>query len=189
DYIRKNPPQVLFMLGADEGVLTRDDLPKDCFIIYQGHHGDKGAAMADVVFPGAAYTEKEGTYVNTEGRAQETKLAVSPPGMARDDWKIIRALSEILEKPLPYDTIQEIRSRLEDVAPHLTRYGEAEEANYFKQANELTKTIKGQLETQPLSPPLQKLEDFYMTDSISRASQTMAKCVQAVKEATKNPYM
>ncbi|XP_065929053.1 NADH-ubiquinone oxidoreductase 75 kDa subunit, mitochondrial isoform X2 [Magallana gigas] len=141
DYIRKNPPQVLFMLGADEGVLTRDDLPKDCFIIYQGHHGDKGAAMADVVFPGAAYTEKEGTYVNTEGRAQETKLAVSPPGMARDDWKIIRALSEILEKPLPYDTIQEIRSRLEDVAPHLTRYGEAEEANYFKQANELTKVI------------------------------------------------
>ncbi|XP_065929052.1 NADH-ubiquinone oxidoreductase 75 kDa subunit, mitochondrial isoform X1 [Magallana gigas] len=189
DYIRKNPPQVLFMLGADEGVLTRDDLPKDCFIIYQGHHGDKGAAMADVVFPGAAYTEKEGTYVNTEGRAQETKLAVSPPGMARDDWKIIRALSEILEKPLPYDTIQEIRSRLEDVAPHLTRYGEAEEANYFKQANELTKTIKGQLESRPLSPPLQKLEDFYMTDSISRASQTMAKCVQAVKEATKNPYM
>lgn len=62
---------------------------------YSGHHGDKGAAMADVVFPGAAYTEKEGTYVNTEGRAQETKLAVSPPGMARDDWKIIRALSEV----------------------------------------------------------------------------------------------
>lgn len=189
DYIRQNPPKVLFMLGADEGVLTRDDLPKDCFIIYQGHHGDKGAAIADVVFPGAAYTEKEGTYVNTEGRAQETRLAVSPPGMAREDWKIIRALSEILDKPLPYDTLQEVRRRLEDVAPNLTRYGEAEEANYFKQANELTKRIKGQLETQPLSPPLQKLEDFYMTDSISRASQTMAKCVQAVKEATKNPYM
>lgn len=189
DYIRQNPPKVLFMLGADEGVLTRDDLPRDCFIIYQGHHGDKGAAMADVIFPGAAYTEKEGTYVNMEGRAQETRLAVSPPGMAREDWKIIRALSEILEKPLPYDTLQEIRSRLEDVAPNLTRYGETEEANYFKQANELTKSIKGQLETQPLSPPLQKLEDFYMTDSISRASQTMAKCVQAVKEASKNPYM
>nr|XP_022305038.1 NADH-ubiquinone oxidoreductase 75 kDa subunit, mitochondrial-like [Crassostrea virginica] len=189
DYIRKNPPKVLFLLGADEGVISRDDLPKDCFIIYQGHHGDKGAVMADIVFPGAAYTEKDATYVNTEGRAQQTRLAVSPPGMAREDWKIIRALSEVLDQPLPYDTLTEIRSRLEDVAPNLTRYGEAEEANYFKQANELAKTIQGQLESQPLSPPIQKLEDFYMTDSISRASQTMAKCVQAVKEADKNPYM
>nr|XP_022305803.1 NADH-ubiquinone oxidoreductase 75 kDa subunit, mitochondrial-like [Crassostrea virginica]XP_022305805.1 NADH-ubiquinone oxidoreductase 75 kDa subunit, mitochondrial-like [Crassostrea virginica] len=189
DYIRKNPPKVLFLLGADEGVISRDDLPKDCFIIYQGHHGDKGAVMADIVFPGAAYTEKDATYVNTEGRAQQTRLAVSPPGMAREDWKIIRALSEVLDQPLPYDTLTEIRSRLEDVAPNLTRYGEAEEANYFKQANELAKKIQGQLESQPLSPPIQKLEDFYMTDSISRASQTMAKCVQAVKEADKNPYM
>ncbi|XP_056007402.1 NADH-ubiquinone oxidoreductase 75 kDa subunit, mitochondrial-like isoform X2 [Ostrea edulis] len=189
DYIRKNPPKVLFLLGADEGVLTREDLPKDCFIIYQGHHGDKGATMADVVFPGAAYTEKDATYVNTEGRAQQTRLAVSPPGMAREDWKIIRALSEVLDHPLPYDTLNEVRSRLEDVAPSLARYGEAEEANYFKQANELAKTVKGQLGSQPLTPPLQKLEDFYMTDSISRASQTMAKCVQAVKEADKNPYM
>ncbi|XP_061193968.1 NADH-ubiquinone oxidoreductase 75 kDa subunit, mitochondrial-like isoform X1 [Saccostrea echinata] len=189
DYIRKNPPKVLFLLGADEGVITRADLPKDCFIIYQGHHGDKGAAMADVVLPGAAYTEKDATYINTEGRPQQTRLAVSPPGMAREDWKIIRALSEILDQQLPYDTLTEIRSRLEDVAPNLARYDKAEEANYFKQANDLAKMVKGQLETQPLSPPLQKLEDFYMTDSISRASQTMAKCVQAVKEAEKNPYM
>ena len=64
-----------------------------------GHHGDKGAVMADIVFPGAAYTEKDATYVNTEGRAQQTRLAVSPPGMAREDWKIIRALSEVKLKP------------------------------------------------------------------------------------------
>eukprot|EP00061_Rhincodon_typus_P017036 g45553.t1 len=94
DFIRKNPPKVLFLLGADSGCITRQDLPKDCFIIYQGHHGDVGAPMADVVLPGAAYTEKKATYVNTEGRAQQTRVAVTAPGLAREDWQIIRALSE-----------------------------------------------------------------------------------------------
>lgn len=115
--IRAHPPKVLFLLGADEGTITREDLPKDSVIIYQGgftlffslflldyefisfeytgHHGDRGAAMADVVLPGAAYTEKQATYVNMEGRAQETRTAITPPGLAREDWKILRALSEV----------------------------------------------------------------------------------------------
>lgn len=71
-------------------------MPKDCYVIYIGHHGDNGASLADVVLPGAAYTEKQATYINTEGRAQQTLAAVSPPGMAREDWKILRALSEVL---------------------------------------------------------------------------------------------
>ena len=100
---------------ADEGVISREDLPKDCFVIYQGisycdklssyeeingsfkgHHGDRGASMADAVLPGAAYTEKQATYVNMEGRAQQTYTAITSPGLAREDWKIIRALSEVV---------------------------------------------------------------------------------------------
>ncbi|KAG5283489.1 hypothetical protein AALO_G00042620 [Alosa alosa] len=178
--IRQNPPKVLFLLGADAGCITRQDLPKDCFIIYQGHHGDVGAIMADVILPGAAYTEKCGTYVNTEGRAQQTHVAVTAPGMAREDWRIIRAISELAGVTLPYDTLDEARNRLAEVSPNLVRYDDVQEANYFKQANELSKTINQTLLSDPLVPPLLTVKDFYMTDSISRASQTMAKCVKAV---------
>lgn len=186
--IRDNPPKVLYLLGADEGTITRDDLPKDCFVIYQGHHGDAGAAMADVVLPGAAYTEKQATYVNTEGRAQQTLTAITPPGMARVDWKIIRALSEVVGQKLPYDTLQEIRQRLEEVSPNLTRYGDVEDANYFNEASELFKLVDGKLSQTPVDVKHKGLEDFFMTDSISRASPTMAKCVQAVKKQKESPY-
>lgn len=95
--ILKAQPKVLFLLGADDAEkLSRDQLPKDCYIIYIGHHGDRGASLADAILPGAAYTEKQATYVNTEGRVQQTLGAVSPPGMARDDWKIIRAISGVI---------------------------------------------------------------------------------------------
>ncbi|NXA82637.1 NDUS1 oxidoreductase, partial [Thryothorus ludovicianus] len=180
--IRKCPPKVLYLLGADSGCITRQDLPKDCFIIYQGHHGDVGAPMADVILPGAAYTEKAATYVNTEGRAQQTRVAVTPPGMAREDWKIIRAVSELAGLTLPYENLDQIRKRLEEVSPNLVRYDDVEEANYFTQANELAKLVKQQLLADPLVPPQLTIKDFYMTDSISRASQTMAKCVKAVVE-------
>ncbi|NXC84632.1 NDUS1 oxidoreductase, partial [Cercotrichas coryphoeus] len=180
--IRKNPPKVLYLLGADSGCITRKDLPKDCFVIYQGHHGDVGAPMADIILPGAAYTEKAATYVNTEGRAQQTRVAVTPPGMAREDWKIIRAVSELAGLTLPYENLDQIRKRLEEVSPNLVRYDDVEEANYFIQANELAKLVKQQLLADPLVPPQLTIKDFYMTDSISRASQTMAKCVKAVVE-------
>ncbi|KAF3843224.1 hypothetical protein F7725_002073 [Dissostichus mawsoni] len=180
--IRKNPPKVLFLLGADAGCITRQDLPKDSFIIYQGHHGDVGAPMADILLPGAAYTEKCSTYVNTEGRAQQTKVAVTAPGMAREDWRIIRAISELVGVTLPYDTLDEVRQRLAEVSPNLVRYDDVEEANYFKQANELSKTVDQAVLTRPLVPPQLTVKDFYMTDPISRASQTMAKCVKAVTE-------
>lgn len=93
--LKRNPPELLYLLGSDELIKDRSSLPERCFVIYQGHHGDRGAEIADVILPGAAYTEKEGTYVNTEGRAQHTLPAVTPPGIARDDWKIIRAVSEV----------------------------------------------------------------------------------------------
>ncbi|XP_064489572.1 NADH-ubiquinone oxidoreductase 75 kDa subunit, mitochondrial-like [Ornithodoros turicata] len=186
--IRKKPPKVLYVLGADEGAITRSELPKDCFVIYQGHHGDRGAEMADVILPGAAYTEKQATYVNTEGRAQQTLVAVNPPGLAREDWKIVRAVSEFTGTPLPYETLNEIRGRMNELAPHLTRHGEVEDANYFAQGQAMIKTIKAQLGAQPLQPTLLKLDDFYMTDAISRASPTMAKCIEAVAKQEKSPY-
>uniref|UniRef100_A0A672I9H5 NADH-ubiquinone oxidoreductase 75 kDa subunit, mitochondrial n=1 Tax=Salarias fasciatus TaxID=181472 RepID=A0A672I9H5_SALFA len=180
--IRKNPPKVLFLLGADAGCIARQDLPKDSLIIYQGHHGDVGAPMADIILPGAAYTEKCGTYVNTEGRTQQTKVAVTPPGMAREDWRIIRAVSELAGVALPYNTLDEVRDRLAEVSPNLVRYDDREEANYFQQANELSKVVKQAVLNEPLVPPQLTVKDFYMTDPISRASQTMAKCVKAVTE-------
>lgn len=180
--LRKNPPKVLFLLGADAGCITRQDLPKDSIIIYQGHHGDAGAPMADIILPGAAYTEKCSTYVNTEGRSQQTRVAVTAPGMAREDWKIIRAISELAGVPLPYDTLDEVRHRMAEVSPNLVRYDDVEEANYFKQAIELSKAVNQAVLTELLVPPQLTIKDFFMTDPISRASQTMAKCVKAVKE-------
>ncbi|GLG94634.1 NADH-ubiquinone oxidoreductase 75 kDa subunit, mitochondrial [Gryllus bimaculatus] len=153
-----------------------------------GHHGDAGAAMADCILPGAAYTEKQASYVNTEGRAQQTITAVTPPGQAREDWKIIRALSEIVGHRLPYDNLNEIRHRLEEVAPNLTSYGRVEEANYFNQALQLSKLIDARLTNSPLDVQLKDLEDFFMTDSISRASPTMAKCIQAAQKQRQNKY-
>ncbi|KAI5712678.1 hypothetical protein M8J75_010395 [Diaphorina citri] len=186
--LREKPPKVLFLLGADEGSISRGDVGKDCFIIYQGHHGDHGASIADAILPGAAYTEKQSTYVNTEGRAQQTLTAVTPPGLAREDWKIIRALSEIIGVKLPYDTLLEIRDRLGQVAPHLVRYGEVEEANYEEQATELAKGVSSNLSSEPVDVKQKNLEDYYMTDPISRASGTMAKCIQAVHKQKQSKY-
>ncbi|XP_014292532.1 NADH-ubiquinone oxidoreductase 75 kDa subunit, mitochondrial [Halyomorpha halys] len=186
--LKEDSPKVLFLLGADESVISRDDLDDSTTIIYLGSHGDSGASMADIVLPGAAYTEKQATYVNTEGRAQQTLVAVSPPGMAREDWKIIRAISEVVGQKLPYDTLNEIRGRLEQVSPNLTRYGEAEEANFYDQATELSKELCNKLSFEPLEVKYKDLEDYYMTDPISRASAIMAKCVQAVRKQKESKY-
>lgn len=94
DELKKAEPRCLFLLGADDSNISKEDFGKS-YIVYIGSHGDRGAMMADVVLPGAAYTEKNASFVNTEGRAQETNAAITPPGMARPDWKIIRALSEV----------------------------------------------------------------------------------------------
>jgi len=181
-------PKVLWLLGADAGVISRNDLPDDCFVIYQGHHGDAGAAIADCILPGAAYTEKQGTYVNMEGRAQQTFPALTPPGDARDDWKIIRVVSEVLDEKLPYDKISEVRARMAEVSPNLVRYGNAEPANFFAQSVTMARSIKSQITGQPLDISKKQLEDFYQTDSISRASPTMAKCITAVKQQRENKY-
>lgn len=178
--IKQQKPKVVFLLGADESDLTRADLHPDAFVIYQGHHGDKGAEMADVVLPGAAYTEKSATYLNTEGRAQQTTMAVAPPGKAREDWKVLRALSEVLGNPLPYNDLKALRHRMNEVSPTLTKYNVLESANFVKANLELAGNSK--FSAEPLKVDQVELSDFYMTNSISRASSTMASCVKSFEK-------
>src|SRR5207253_4091769 len=106
--VGKGALDVLFLLGADEIDLGETD----AFVVYLGTHGDRGAHRADVILPGAAYTEKNGLYVNTEGRVQQANRAVFPKGEAREDWAILRALSDRLGQKLPYDTLSALRSKL-----------------------------------------------------------------------------
>ena len=110
---------LLWLLGADEFDTAR--IGAGTFVVYQGHHGDRGAARADVILPGAAYTEKHGTYVNTEGRVQRGQFALYPPGEAREDWKILRAFSGYVDKTLPYDDLQTLRRHLATINPVFDR--------------------------------------------------------------------
>ena len=178
----KVTPKIVWLLGADE--ITAEDIPKDAFVIYQGHHGDRGAMLADVVLPGATYTEKSGTYVNTEGRVQMTRAATGIYGAARDDWKILRAVSEALNAPLPYDDIEALRDRMEEISPTLRRYDIVEPTSLGALSKvQLVDQNKGSKATgQAFKKPI---EDFYFTDSISRSSPTMARCSAA--KAQKNP--
>nr|CAG8502412.1 7952_t:CDS:2 [Entrophospora candida] len=167
-------PKFIYLLNADE--ISPDDIQKEAFVVYQGHHGDVGANYADVILPGAAYTEKTATYVNTEGRTQLTRAAVPPPGAAREDWKIIRALSEVSGFTLPYDDLASLRDRMNELAPHLTHYDIVE--NNSNPQLGLKPFLKSEAKsTGAIFKSI--IQDFYMTNSISRASQTMAKCSSA----------
>jgi NADH-quinone oxidoreductase subunit G len=164
----KGEIEFIYLLGADE--IDPSHFGK-AFVVYQGHHGDKGAHRADVVLPGAAYTEKDGTYMNTEGRAQLAMLAIFPPGEAKEDWAILRALSERLGKPLPYDTLEQLRARLYQANRHFQRLNAIDPAPWQDFG------AKGAAaQSQPFASPI---ANYYMTDPISRASITMAECTQA----------
>ncbi|KAI7194841.1 hypothetical protein D0869_00905 [Hortaea werneckii] len=178
----KVTPKMMWLLGADE--ITAEDIPKDAFVIYQGHHGDRGAQLADVVLPGAAYTEKSSTYVNTEGRVQMSRAATSIYGAARDDWKILRAVSEALGQPLPYDDVEMLRDRMEEISPALRRYDIVEPASLPQLSKvQLVDANKGSQVGGTAFKPV--IENFFFTDSISRSSPTMARCSAA--KAQKNP--
>ena len=161
--------EVVYLLGADE--IDTAKLGK-AFVIYQGHHGDAGAARADVVLPGAAYTEKNGTYVNTEGRVQLGRLATFPPGEAREDWKILRALSEPLGHKLPYDNLAQLRQRLIEVNPRFAHVDEVVAADWVAFGT------AGPTGAGPFAYPI---ENYYMTDPVSRSSPTMAACTESLR--------
>jgi len=157
---------VLFLLGADE-IKPADGT----FVVYIGTHGDRGAHRADVILPGAAYTEKQGLYVNTEGRVQMANRAAFPPGDAREDWAIIRALSDVLGKKLPFDSLGALRQAIFKAVPHLMRVDQIEAGN----AADL-KTIAGKGGNLDKTPFKATIEDFYLTNPIARASAVMAEC-------------
>jgi NADH-quinone oxidoreductase subunit G len=159
--------EFVYLLGADEIDMNRLG---SSFVVYQGHHGDRGAHRADVILPGAAYTEKDATYVNTEGRVQQARRAVSPPGEAREDWAILRAFSEQLGMRLAYDSLEQLRKRLYEQVPHLAALDAIEPVSWGPFGE------TGSTDAAPLRLPV---ANYYMTDPISRASETMAACTEA----------
>ncbi|ETW77526.1 hypothetical protein HETIRDRAFT_389115 [Heterobasidion irregulare TC 32-1] len=171
-------PKFVYLLNADE--VEPKSIPKDAFVVYQGHHGDLGAQLADVCLPAAAYTEKSMTWINTEGRAQLGRAAVPAPGVSREDWKILRALSEVLDNPLPYDDVLSLRDRMWEISPTLVRYDTTEPTSVDVALAGL-KTLSARTDLAKISgKPFQKpIANFYQTDPISRASVTMAQCTRS----------
>ena len=162
--------EMVYLLAADE---IDSDQFGDAFVVYQGHHGDRGAHRADVILPGAAYTEKDALYINAEGRVQMALRAVFPPGDAREDWKILRALAGALGIDLGYNDLAGLRAALVAQHPHfeLIDIQEPGEWGAF-----------GEISTPEDTPFETSINNFYMTDPISRASETMAQCSQAFVE-------
>jgi NADH-quinone oxidoreductase subunit G len=160
--------EVLFLLGADELNFSKRT---SGFTIYIGSHGDAGAHHADVILPGAAYTEKQGTYVNTEGRVQMSERAVFPPGEAREDWAILRALSEVLGHTLLFDSGAQLRAKMYDAAPHLAALGsvDAADAGALKGFSAGRKKMNKAAFKNPV-------QDYYLTNPVARASAVMAEC-------------
>ncbi|MBB4838992.1 NADH-quinone oxidoreductase subunit G [Sphingomonas kyeonggiensis] len=155
-------PKLAFFLGADE---VNFEGFKDSFKVYVGHHGDNGAHHADVILPGATYAEKPGTYVNLEGRVQRADRAVFAPGDAREDWTILRALSDRLGHTLPFDTFEQLRAQMASEVPALGQEGLA---GYAFSPPKLAAKASG--------PVGYAVADFYLTNAICRASPTMQRC-------------
>ncbi|MDN7355075.1 NADH-quinone oxidoreductase subunit NuoG [Acetobacter senegalensis] len=164
---------VLWLMGADEFPI--DKIAPETFVVYQGHHGDAAAARADIILPGAAYTEKPGTYVNMAGRVQRAFRAVFPPGDAREDWRILRAFSEVVGHTLPYDTLEALRARMVEVNPVFASIGSVAtpQARLPAQAEGTAQKTTAEFSAGAFRPAI---DDYYQTNPISRASPTMAEC-------------
>ena len=162
---------LVWLLGADE--IDMAGLG-DAFVVYQGHHGDAGAHRADVILPGAAYTEKNASYVNTEGRVQRAAAAHFPLGDAKEDWAIIRAFSAVIGKTLPYDSLEALRAHMVEVNGVFGEIGQVTPAPWTEFG------AAGAMEDAPFVSPI---DNFYMTDPISRASITMAQCTEMLSGA------
>ena len=169
--------ELLFLLGADEIDMARTG---GAFVVYIGTHGDAGAHRANVILPAAAYTEKSATYVNTEGRVQQTNRAGFAPGDAREDWAILRALSDVLGKKLPFDSLTQLRAKLYGEYPHLARIDQVEPGK----AEDIAGVAKlgGRLNKGAFTSPV---KDFYLTNPIARASAVMAECSALAKSGSK----
>ncbi len=173
-----DPPAVLFLAGVDEVPLARFTAS---FKIYVGSHGDRGAAVADVILPGAAFSEKPGIWVNMEGRVQRALRAVFPPGDAREDWTIYRALAEVLGVRLPYDSLDQLRGRIAAEWPTLAEIGLMPVAWEAPEA--------GAAAGSPAGPARPRATDYYSSNPILRASPTMQACVREILEGRRQPML
>jgi len=169
----KSAPKLAYLLNAEPAKA----MGSGTFVVYQGHHGDKGAMLADVILPGAAYTEKSATYVNMEGRVQETKAAVDMPQQARDDWKVLRALSEFLGHALPYNSLADVQARLAEVSPTFAVKDEVSSASF----TESSAATEGAGAISKFEPAV---TNFYLTNPISRSSTIMAQCTRDLKKSS-----
>ncbi|KAA2212745.1 NADH-quinone oxidoreductase subunit NuoG [Teichococcus oryzae] len=160
--------EALWLLGADN--IEASAIPAGTFVVYQGHHGGKAAARADVILPGAAYTEKEGTYVSTEGRVQRGRLALFPPGEAKEDWRIIRAAGAALDVALDFDTLDALRERMVAFNPI---FGAVDGRMAGGCADTAGPQAGGALGEAAFTLPI---SDYWLADAVSRASETMAQC-------------
>lgn len=164
----KGDIKVVYNMGADEFDISR--LAK-AFVVYQGSHGDEGVKNADVILPGVAYTEKPGTYLNTEGRVQIALRAIFGPGEAREDWTILRALSDVLGKTLSYDNIADLRAKMVKDNPHFASVDQKPSAEWAGFG------VDGDLEDTGFTLAI---TDFYGTNPIARSSETMSECRAAL---------
>jgi NADH-quinone oxidoreductase subunit G len=166
--------KAVFLLEADELDTAKFG---QAFVVYIGTHGDSGAHRADVILPAAAYTEKDATWVNTEGRVQLGRRAVAPPGDAREDWTILRALSDVLGKKLPYDSLGQLRRRMLEIAPHFAAVDRLVAADW-----PAVKAVAGAIDG--ARPLVYAVADYYLTNPIARASDTMAACSATARGET-----
>ena len=164
-------PKVVYLLGNDE--FKHEEIPEDAYVIYQGHTGDEGALYADLILPTSSYLEKQATYVNTDGRPQRTRSCLTSPGFSQDDWMVFRALSEEIGSPLPYDTVEELRTRISEIAPHVVKFDHIESSGFEKLAHKPNGNtgLNG-------TNMVENIDNFYMTDVISRNSHVMARCTR-----------
>lgn len=169
--------KVVLLNGVDE---IHPNQFGSAFVIYLGHHGDVGAHRADIILPGLAYTEKSATYVNTEGRPQQTNKAVAPPGQAQEDWFVLTSLADALDLNLGYRTLDQVRARMAEINPIFSKINEITPAPWKKIVSRVPETLSHL----PFKSPI---DNFYMTDPISRHSAIMAQCVDEIGTTTNEP--
>jgi NADH-quinone oxidoreductase chain G len=169
-----NDSSIVFLLGSDNVEITNPNT----FVVYMGHHSDNNAFNADIILPVTAFSEKVGTFYNLEGRPQSTKKALNSFGLSRDEWQIARAISEFIGKPLPYNSLEELQERLKTLLPSYSNLNniEGSSLNLLECSNEV---VYG-------TPLHTVIKDFYMTDTLSKSSQTMAKCSQTMRKNWQN---
>lgn len=172
---------LVYNLGADEeGAMA--SIPDNAFVIYQGTHGDVGAQRADIIFPGASYMEKNGTYVNADGRVQRTQTVVAPVGNGRSDWQIVRALAEVCGASLPYDTEAGVRDRLIDIAPSFANVNGLEYRAFLRPSTAADLKRNGDASLDPY------FKSHWKTDPITRASVVMGHC-ETLLPTSDNSYL